>query len=74
MSESTITFQCADCERTVTIDESNPPKDDDTIRCNGCDRVFGTYAQVKEAMITLGKKHVDDVLKKAGLPGWIKWE
>ena len=67
-----VTFECTDCRHPVMIDEDNPPKDDDVIACIGCGRTFGTYAQVKEAVIQMGKEEIDRLISSAGLPAWIR--
>ena len=66
-----ITFKCIDCGSPVTVDDANPPKDDDILSCCGCGRTFGTYAQIREAMIEEGKKVVDKMIDDANLPSWI---
>lgn len=69
-----ITFKCADCGHPVVIDKNKPPKDDDIITCRGegCGRAFGTYAQVRQAMIQAGKEKVDRLIDGADLPPWIR--
>lgn len=67
-----ITFKCADCGQPVVIDNDEPPKDGDIISCLGCGRAFGSYAEVRDAMIEAGKKEVDRLIDRAGLPSWIR--
>jgi hypothetical protein len=67
---TSITFKCVKCDQTLAIDESNPPNDSDIFACT-CGHQFGTYAEVKEAMIELGKKSLDKMIDDAGLPPWI---
>jgi len=57
-----ITFKCVKCEHPVVIDQSNPPEDMDVIKCLGCGHEFGTYAQVREAMIDAGKQEMDNIV------------
>ena len=66
-----ITFKCVDCGAPVTS-ESHAPHDHDIITCAGCGRKFGTYAEVKEAMIEAGKIEVDRIIDEANLPGWVR--
>ncbi|AZO70993.1 MAG: hypothetical protein E5V92_13615 [Mesorhizobium sp.] len=76
MSSDQITFKCNDCGHAVSIDESNPPKDDDILKCFGCGREFGRYAQVKEALIELAKAEIDKMVENTfgtGVkPTWTK--
>lgn len=69
-----ITFKCLDCGHAVMIDNDNPPNDEDVISCRGCGRKFGSYAQVREAMVAQGKAAVDElVMSKLGRkPTWTK--
>jgi hypothetical protein len=66
-----ITFKCIDCQHPVVIDASKAPDDNDVLSCQGCGRQFGTYSQVKEAIIEAGKKQINEMIDKAGLPDWI---
>jgi hypothetical protein len=66
-----ITFSCIDCGQSVPFDDGKPHEDSDIVTCDGCGRTFGTYAQVREAMIEEGKKVVDKMIDDANLPAWI---
>ena len=63
-SRDRITFQCTECGHPVSIDELKPPKDDEVISCFGCGYEFGTYGEVKAALIELAKGEIDAVIEK----------
>ena len=61
----TIKFSCKTCGETVAVEtDGNPPDDEDIIRCLGCGREFGTYAEVREGMRALAKAEIDRVTEK----------
>lgn len=63
MSESDrITFKCVDCGSPVVIDNDNPPRDEDALACHGCGRTFGTFAEVREAMLQKGREIIDKMV------------
>jgi len=59
------TFTCMDCGAQVTFPATL--KDDDTISCGSCNRVFGTFAQIKKGIL-------DTLIENANLPPWIRRE
>ena len=71
-----ITFKCNQCNFPVSIDKSNPPNDSDIIICRGegCGYKFGSYAKVKEAMIFMAKREIDNMIDDAlgTKPTWTK--
>jgi hypothetical protein len=72
-STDRITFKCNKCGFPVSIDKPNPPNDDDILSClgPGCGHKFGTYAEVKEAMIEMAKAELNRMIeeKLGGIPG-----
>ena len=71
-----INFKCNQCDFPVSINKSNPPNDSDIVIClgEGCGHEFGTYAEIREAITTFGKRKINDALEK-GLgvtPRWTK--
>jgi DNA-directed RNA polymerase subunit RPC12/RpoP len=66
MSTDRITFKCADCEQPVFL--RRDPKDDDVVSCDKCGRQFGTYSDVRAAMIEHGKSEFAGLVDEANLP------
>ncbi len=54
-----LTFKCEACQADITIDEANPPNDDDMYCCPGCGREIATYGALKVALVDAAKTHVD---------------
>lgn len=50
-----ITFACTKCGTPVAIDMNDSPNDDAPITCEGCGHTFGTYGEVKAAMVDAGR-------------------
>jgi hypothetical protein len=48
-----LTFKCTDCGHPVEVE--GVPAESDLVICRICGRKFGTLAEVKNAMIELGK-------------------
>jgi hypothetical protein len=71
-----VSFSCNKCGFPVSIDKANPPNDNDIISClgEGCGHQFGTYAEVKEAMIAAGKAEIDKLVtdRFGKPPTWTK--
>ncbi|MFA3920217.1 hypothetical protein [Ruegeria hyattellae] len=59
-----ITFQCTECGHPVGMSELNPPKDDEVISCHGCGHEFGTYGEVKGAVIEMARDEIDTVIEQ----------
>ena len=64
MSSDKITFKCTACEHPVSIDDDNPPGDNDMLKCFGCGIELGRYAELKGKLIELAKAEVDRVTKE----------
>lgn len=60
-----ITFKCVECGSKDFVFPNQPPKDDDIIKCAGCDRTIGRYDEIREAAITAGKDEMDKIIKGA---------
>jgi hypothetical protein len=71
MSGDRITFACNDCGVPVGVEGGNLPNDNEILKCQGCGRAFGTYTEVRTAMIEAGKRIVNEMIGKADLPAWI---
>jgi hypothetical protein len=63
-SSDRVTFKCNQCGHTVSIDEGNPPSDDDILSCLGCGHQFGIYAKVKEAMVAAAKGVINKIVSR----------
>lgn len=63
MAEDSITFNCTECGAPLTINDDNPPADDDVYRCPGCGREIGKFGEMKEAMHQAAKDHLDKMIE-----------
>ena len=53
-----LTFRCADCGLPVLIDELDLPEESEIVTCYGCGKQFGTFTEVKKAMIEMRKSEI----------------
>jgi DNA-directed RNA polymerase subunit RPC12/RpoP len=56
-----ISFSCTECGSDMFVLPHNPPKDDDIIRCAGCNREIGRYDDIQRAAIDAGKAEIDKI-------------
>jgi hypothetical protein len=54
-----LNFRCADCGLPVLLDDLELPEDSEVVTCYGCGQQFGTFAEVKKAMIEARKLEID---------------
>jgi hypothetical protein len=64
-STDTINFACAECGSTEFSYPNDPPKDDDVIKCAGCQRDIGRYDAVRDACVAAAKTEADKLMLKA---------
>lgn len=69
-----ITIRCETCKAPLVIESDNPPDDATIISCVGCGREFGTYSQVVDAAVALGKAEITNLVQgRLGIkPTWTK--
>jgi len=59
-----FTFGCVVCDHPFDIDPSSPPADDARMRCAGCGREMGTFAEAKRLLIEQAKAQVEADLRR----------
>ena len=75
MSDDPIPVKCAECG-SVEFEYPKNPADEDVVRCAGCHRVVGKYADVKEGISKIGKDFVSKIIEDSlgAKPTWTKDE
>jgi len=58
-----ISFKCSACGSTEFVFPNQPPKDDDIIRCAGCQKAIGRYDEIVAATTKAAKDKVDEIVK-----------
>jgi hypothetical protein len=63
-NEDQMLFSCVECGSKDFIYPNQPPKDDDIIKCAGCQREIGRFDVIREAIISAGKAEIDKMTVK----------
>lgn len=63
-NKSHISFKCAECGSNDFIFPNKPPKDDDIIKCAGCQRDIGRYDVIQKALTDAAKAEIEKITTK----------
>lgn len=63
-SEPKYTLSCMVCDHPFQVDLALLPADNDVLRCSGCGRAMGTFAEAKRKLIEEAKAQVEEDLRR----------
>ncbi len=65
-------LSCTKCDANLTIDETNPPNDDEIYFCPSCGVEIGRFGAIRKAAIEEAKRQAN-VLARKGFGKEIRW-